>query len=184
MTFAACAAIAVSYRRGAAAQTVAAAWRGVEQFWSAALLTILAHVFMLGGYIAALLALGLEAPTLEIAGAVVIVMFVAALPISLGGWGIRELSAVAALGTVGIESPTALAAALVVGLFSLGVNLAIAFPGLFLVLTPDRGIGPNMESPSRSSNWNARLITGCAALTAVAVFFSSAAPERQRPSHR
>ena len=171
MTLAACAATAVAYRRGAAARATAAAGRGFERFWSATLLTILAHVFMLGGYIATLLALGIEAPTFEIACALVIVMFVAGLPISLGGWGIRELSAVAALGAVGIDPPTALAAALVVGIFSLGVNLVIAVPGLFLVLSPGRGIEPNTESASGSSNWNARLIMGLGTLTAVAIFF-------------
>ena len=171
MTTAACAAIAVVYRRGAIVRSIAAAWQGMERFWPAALLTVLAHLFMLGGYVSALLAVGLESPTLEIAGALVIVMFVSGLPISLGGWGIRELSAVAALGVVGIESPMALAAALVVGLLSLGVNLAIAFPGLFLFLVPGRKVEQAAEGGNRSTRWNARLITGCTALTAVAIFF-------------
>ena len=171
MTSAACAAIAVVYRRGEIARSVTAAWRGMERFWPAALLTVLAHLFMLGGYVSALLAVGLESPTLEIAGALVIVMFVAGLPISLGGWGVRELTAVAVLGAVGIDSPMALAAALVVGFLSLGVNLAIAFPGLFLLLVPGRKVEQDTESSNRSAQWNARLITGCATLTAVAVFF-------------
>ena len=171
MTLAALASAAVSYRRGAAARTVSAAGRGVERFWPVALLTILAHCFMLGGYIAALWALGIESPTLEVAGALVIVMFAAALPISLGGWGIRELSAVVVLGAVGVEPPAALAAALVVGVLSLGVNLAIAIPGLFSVLLLDRGIEPNTKNASRAPNWNARLVMGCGTLIAVAIFF-------------
>ena len=166
-----CAAVATVYRRGAAARTVGEARRVLERFWPAALLTVLAHLFMLGGYVSALLAVGLEKPSLEIAGALVIVMFVAGLPISLGGWGIRELSAIAALGAVGIESPMALAAALVVGLFSLGVNLTIAFPGLFLVLNPGQKVEPDAEGANRSTRWNARLISGCALLTAVTIFF-------------
>ena len=171
MTTAACTASIVVWRRGAFERSITAAWRALERFWSAALLTVLAHVFMLGGYVSALLAVGLESPTLEIAGALVIVMFVSGLPISLGGWGVRELSAVAALGVVGIESPMALAAALVVGLLSLGVNLAIAFPGLFLLLAPGRKVEQDTKGGNRSTRWNARLITGCTALTAVAIFF-------------
>ena len=171
MTTVACTAVAVVYRRGAIVRSIAAAWRGLERFWPAVLLTVLAHLFMLGGYVSALLAVGLESPTLEIAGALVIVMFVAGLPISLGGWGVRELTAVAALGAVGIDSPMALAAALIVGLFSLGMNLAIAFPGLFLFLVPGRKVEQDTESANRSTRWNARLITGCTALTAVAIFF-------------
>ena len=96
------------YRPGTAARAVLAAARGVERFWPVGLLTILAHCFMLGSYIAVLLALGLAGATPEIASALVVVMFAAGLPISLSGWGIRELSAVAALGAVGIEPATAL----------------------------------------------------------------------------
>ena len=171
MTMAACTASIAVWRRGAFERSITAAWRALERFWSTALLTVLAHVFMLGGYVSALLAVGVESPTLEIAGALVIVMFVSGLPISLGGWGVRELSAVAALGVVGIESSVALAAALVVGLLSLGVNLAIAFPGLFLLLAPGRKVEQDTEGGNRSTRWNARLITGCTALTAVAIFF-------------
>ena len=171
MTSAACAAVAVVCRREAISRSIAAAWRAVERFWSAVLLTIVAHILMLGGYVAVLLAVGLESLTLEIAGALVIVMFVSALPISVGGWGVRELSAVAALGAVGVDSPMALGAALAVGLLSLGVNLAIAFPGLFLFLVPGRKAERETQSASRSTRWNAMLMTGCAALTAVAIFF-------------
>ena len=171
VTTAVCTAIAAAYRPGEVLRWAATARRVVEQFWRAALLTVLGHLFMLGGYVSVLLALGLGEPTLEIAGALVIVMFIAGLPISLGGWGIRELSAVAALGAVGIESPTALAAALLVGLFSLVVNLAIAFPGLFVALRPGQKVEQDPEGASRSTRWNAGLIMGCAMLTAVAIFF-------------
>ena len=171
VTTAACTAIATVYRRGEVVRWVAKARRVVEQFWRAALLTVLVHLFMLGGYVSVLLALGLREPTLEIASALVIVMFIAGLPISLGGWGIRELSAVAALGAVGIESPMALAAALLVGLFSLGVNLAIAFPGLFLALRPGQKVEQDAEGANRSTRWNAGLVMGIAMLTAVAIFF-------------
>ena len=171
VTTAACTAIAAVYRRGEVARWFATARRVVEQFWRAALLTVVVHLFMLGGYVSVLLALGLGEPTLEIAGALVIVMFIAGLPISLGGWGIRELSAVAALGAVGIESPMALAAALLVGLFSLGVNLAIAFPGLFFVLRPGQKVEQDAEGANRSPRWNAGFVAGCAMLTAVAIFF-------------
>ena len=161
------------YRPGTAARAVSAAARGVQRFWAVGLLTILAHGFMLGSYIAVLLALGLVAATPEIASALVVVMFAAGLPISLSGWGIRELSAVAALGAVGMEPATALAAALLVGLFSLVVNLAISCPGLLLLLAPGRGSRSvaAVAREGQSPDWNARLVTGCAALAAVAIFF-------------
>lgn len=173
MVLASLAAAWAVYRPGTAARAVSAAARGVGRFWAVGMLTVLAHCFMLGSYIAVLLALGLAAATPEIASALVVVMFAAGLPISLSGWGIRELSAVAALGAVGMEPATALAAALLVGLFALVVTLAISCPGLFLLLAPGRGSRPvaavAREGPS--PDWNARLVTGCAALAAVTIFF-------------
>ena len=173
LTLAATAAVAVSYRRGAVTRTFVTAGRSVERFWLVVALTVLAHLFMLGGYIAALLALGLESATFETAGASLIVMFAAALPISLDGWGVRELSAVAVLGAVGIDPSTALSAALVVGVLSLGVNLAIAIPGLWLIPMRGRAVASDSGRVERPSNWNARLVMACGTLIAVTVFFQA-----------
>ena len=173
MALATIAAVAVSYRRGAATRTIATAGRTVKRFWPVVVLTVVGHFFMLGGYVAALLALGLETPTFEAVGASLIVMFAAALPISLNGWGVRELSAVAVLGAVGIDPSTALAAALVVGVLSLGVNLAIAIPGLWLILIRSRGVGSDLGTENWASNWNARLVMACGTLIAITVFFQA-----------
>ena len=173
MTLAAVFAGAVSYRRGSAVRTVSAVGRNVARFWSVGLLTVLTHCFMLGSYIAVLLALGLDTATLEVAGAVLLVMLAAAFPISVSGWGVRELSALAILGAIGIDSVTSLAAAFVVGVLSLGVSLVVALPGLFLVLNPGRRLVPEPEraSHARTSTWNTRLVMGCGVLTAVTMFF-------------
>ena len=167
------AAVAVSYRSGAATHMIAAG-RSASRFWPVALLSVLAHCFMLGGYLAALLAMGVEALTLEVAGCLLIVMFVASLPISLGGWGVREMSAVAVLGAVGIGPAAAFGAALGVGIFSLGITLCIALPGLFLVsgFGFARVVGADSENARlRLQTWNARLAIGCGALIAVLIFF-------------
>jgi hypothetical protein len=50
-----------------------------------------------------------------------VVMFAAALPISFAGWGVRELSAVAALGAVGVPPEAALVSAAAIGVLSLAV---------------------------------------------------------------
>ena len=165
----------VSYRRGAAARILAATGHGIGRFWPLFLLTVLAHAFMLGAYIAVLLALGLDTPTLEVVGATLIVIFAAALPISLNGWGVRELSAVMVLGAVGIDAPVAFAAALLVGLLSLGVTSIISLPGLWWVLFRGRGSHAdtrNVHQPSSpKSNWNAWLIMACGTMIAVTIFF-------------
>ena len=171
MTLATAVAGVAVYRRGTAARAVAAATRGVRRFWSVGLLTILAHCFMLASYVAVLFALSHETLTIEIVAAAIIVMFAAGLPISLSGWGIRELSAVAAFGAIGVDPPMALAAGLLVGVCSFVVNLAVACPGLFLLLIPGRAPEPLVMVDPTSPDWNTRLVTGCAALLAVTNFF-------------
>lgn len=50
-----------------------------------------------------------------------LIMFASSLPISLGGWGLRELSAVVALQAVGMPGASALLVGLTIGVMSLGV---------------------------------------------------------------
>lgn len=69
-----------------------------------------------------------EVPVLELTAASLIVMFAAALPISFGGWGVRELSAVQALGQIGFTTPHALTVSISVGVLSLiGLGLLVFF---------------------------------------------------------
>ena len=138
-----------------------------------ALLTVVCHFFMLGGYLVVLLSLGLETLTLKIGGAALIVMFAAALPISLSGWGVRELSAVAVFASLGMDPSTALAAGLLIGVLSLGVNLAVALPSLWFVSRRGDRIGPDPSTETRTPNWNARLQLACGTLTAVTIFFQA-----------
>ena len=168
-------AVAVSVRRDEPSRAITSLRRGIRRFWSVVLLTIVCHFFMLGGYLAVLLSLGLENLTLKIGGAALIVMFAAALPISLSGWGVRELSAVAVFASLGTDPSTALAAGLVIGILSLGVNLAVATPSLWFLLR--RGVHEIGSTPpstgTRTSNWNARLLLACGTLTAVTIFFQA-----------
>jgi hypothetical protein len=66
-----------------------------------------------------------------LAAASLVVMFTASLPISLGGWGIREMSAVVALQAIGLSSASALLLALLIGVLSVVVVAAAA--GLLLL---------------------------------------------------
>ena len=56
---------------------------------------------------------------LDLAAASALVMFAASIPISFAGWGVREMSAVAALGAVGMPGDASLTVAIVVGVLSL-----------------------------------------------------------------
>jgi hypothetical protein len=89
------------------------------------LMTIIIQLTTLLGFIIAARMLVPGAPLDSTAAACSLVMLASALPISFAGWGIRELSAMAALGAVGFPAPAALAAGLVIGVASL-VALFIA----------------------------------------------------------
>ena len=60
-----------------------------------------------------------------------IVMFATSVPISLAGWGMREMSAVVGLGAIGVPAHAALTAAVMIGIGALlvvGVFAAISLP--------------------------------------------------------
>jgi len=166
-------ATALVWRPTGIMQRIAASVRTAARFWSSALLTVVAQLCMLGAYIVALLGLGLAEPTVDTVAALLIVMFVSSLPISLAGWGIRELSAVAALGAVGIEPSTAFAAAVVVGGLSLVTMIVFSAWGSVLYLIPGRVPTADDTRPKSDmlDRWNAKLISFCAALVALTVFF-------------
>jgi len=77
----------------------------------------LAAAYVLGRSLG--LTLGLEAYIVLVGGAVLF----AVLPVSLGGWGLREMGMVALFGTVGVASESALVLSLVWGVLPLIVSL-------------------------------------------------------------
>lgn len=83
------------------------------------------------------LAIGLDAPlsALEAFVLVPLVILSSAVPISIGGWGVREGAMVAALGLAGIASDKALAISVLLGLGGLIVGL---FGGLVWLVAPER----------------------------------------------
>jgi uncharacterized membrane protein YbhN (UPF0104 family) len=66
-------------------------------------LTLCVQLPMMVAYVAIAHALSPEVAIADLVAAAAIVMFAASVPISLAGWGIREMSAVAALGLIGVE---------------------------------------------------------------------------------
>lgn len=83
------------------------------------------------------LAIGLETQLSPIDAFVLvpIVIMSAALPISIGGWGVREGAMVTALGLVGITADKALALSVLLGLGGFTVG---SFGGLIWLLAPER----------------------------------------------
>ncbi|MDR1967537.1 MAG: flippase-like domain-containing protein, partial [Burkholderiaceae bacterium] len=78
---------------------------------------------------AAGLALGIRQPLEVWAFAIAPVFLMAALPVSVGGWGTREAAAVAALAPFGVAAPAAVGTAMIYGLYGIaqGALGALAF---------------------------------------------------------
>lgn len=78
--------------------------------------------------------LGIEMTWLQAITLLPIVLLVTVLPISIGGWGVREAGAVGLLGLIGVAKPAALMLSIQIGL----INVLISLPGGLLWLATRR----------------------------------------------
>jgi len=95
-------------------------------------LTLLVHIPMQAAYVIAAHNLSPQTPINDLIAASAIVMFATSVPISLAGWGMREMSAVVGLGAIGVSGHAALTTAVIIGLGSLlvvGMIAAVSLPG-------------------------------------------------------
>lgn len=90
------------------------------------LLAAVSQVLSVAAYVVAALSIGVEAGIggLMLAGAVV--SFAASLPISVNGWGVREIAAVSAFGALGMAAEPAAALSILVGLCATVAVLVLA----------------------------------------------------------
>ncbi len=95
-------------------------------------LTLLVQMPMMIAYVTASNALSPDTSIPSLVAASAVVMFAASVPISLAGWGVREMSAVAALGAIGVAGHAAFTAAILVGfgsLLAMGIAAVLALQG-------------------------------------------------------
>ena len=96
------------------------------------IITLCAQAFAISVYAVALAGFGATADILMILSAAAVVSFAASIPISINGWGVRELASVTVFPLVGIDTDTALAASILVGVCSTAMVLlsapALAIP--------------------------------------------------------
>ena len=92
----------------------------------AAVITILIQVTTMTAYLAAATSLSNSTSLSNLAAATTLVMFAASVPISLAGWGLREVSAVYALSAIGVPSQVSLVVALLIGFSSIVVMAVVA----------------------------------------------------------
>jgi uncharacterized membrane protein YbhN (UPF0104 family) len=99
-------------------------------FLEIGVITFLAYGLMLGAFILAGKALAPGAGFWDLLAAAAITSFAASMPISVGGWGVRELTAVFAFGQIGVPGSSAMAVSILIGLCSTAVILAF-YPFIF-----------------------------------------------------
>ncbi|MBI1201433.1 MAG: hypothetical protein GC182_02870 [Rhodopseudomonas sp.] len=97
--------------------TPAIGWRMLRS----AAISMAIQLTTLGAYVVTARTLAPHVDYGPIIAASCLIMFASSLPISLGGWGLRELSAVVALKAIGMSSAAALVVGLVIGALSLSV---------------------------------------------------------------
>ena len=106
-------------------------WRRqlVWQALASAAVQVLSALALAGGG----LALGVALPAAVWAWAIAPVFLMAALPVSVGGWGTREAAAVASLAPFGVAAPAAVGVGVIYGLYQLAQGamgaLAFGLPG-------------------------------------------------------
>lgn len=131
---------------GVAAVTLAGAWlawghlarkaiarltpRLVVQFLINLGMSILVQLWTMAGYILLARMLDPSVDLFQLAAATSLVMFAASVPISLAGWGVREMSAVAALGVIGLTPESAFLVAVLVGITGLAAAGLLALSAL------------------------------------------------------
>jgi uncharacterized membrane protein YbhN (UPF0104 family) len=81
-------------------------------------ITVLGHGLIIGAFVVAFHAMDTQLGLAPMLAGATIVSFAASLPVSIGGWGLRELAAVMVFGLLGVDAATAMAGSVTVGLCS------------------------------------------------------------------
>jgi glycosyltransferase involved in cell wall biosynthesis len=82
-------------------------------------ITLVSHLIFLAAALAVAVGTGIELTVYDLGAAVSATMLLASMPVTVSGWGVRELSLVWLLGYLGIPAPTALAFSVTIGVLSL-----------------------------------------------------------------
>lgn len=134
--------------RGLNAGIAPGTWREVcrttGKLVPAFLFGVAAHLAMFAAYVVLVLNFMPNTALAKLAPAVVIVMFGAGLPVSWAGWGLREFSALYALGAIGVAGEVAALTAVTIGAISLFIMFAAG--GIVVVDAWRQGFRPRVPS--------------------------------------
>ena len=98
----------------------------MSRFLEISLLTFFSQTLVLLSFMVAILSLNPELDVISVLAAAAIISFAASMPISVNGWGVRELTAIYVFGHLGVSSSSALAVSILIGVISTVVILMAA----------------------------------------------------------
>lgn len=101
-------------------------WTNSARVMSIAGLTLAGQLLILGCFVLGIFAVSSDTPVVSLFAAAAIISLAASMPITVNGWGVRELAAVYVLGKLGIPAADAVAVSVIIGLCSTLVILAAA----------------------------------------------------------
>ena len=128
--------------------------------------SVLGHLAMIVAYLAMIRAFVDGFPLLDVASGVAFVLLLASLPVSVGGWGVREVAALAILPRFGVPADVAVIASVLLGLLAMVVAV---LPIAFRWLLSTRDFAPTTAVPPPTvvrglARPFARLTTGAIAI--------------------
>ena len=141
-------------------------------FLGSILCTIISYIFVVSIFVILCWSLKPESETTELLYFATIIMFCASIPVTINGWGTRELSSIYFLNQLGFENSEALAISITVGLIFTAVSI-----GLFLIAPSSRAAKKTLdknhpESQTNKLNSLDRAVTyWFTSLAAVLIFF-------------
>lgn len=145
-------------------------WANFARVISIGGLTLVGQLLILGCFVLGILAVRPDVPVAPLFAAAAIISLAASMPITVNGWGVRELAAVYVLGKLGITAADAVAVSVLIGLCSTLVILA-AVPFSLRRLPVPESAGPSKVTvhPVAEIEKTAAWILGMG--VAVTVFF-------------
>ena len=102
----------------------------IANFLEISLITLVTQAFVFVSFIITIISVYPNVDYIEVLAATAIVCFAAGLPISINGWGIRELTAMYAFGQIGVPNSTAVAVSIFIGVCS--TIMVFVFSTVFL----------------------------------------------------
>lgn len=135
----------------------------ISRFLEIGGLTLLGQFVTFCTFVVALSTQPITAGFTELLAAAAIVSFAASLPISINGWGIREVAAAWVFGHLGLPAENAVAVSVLVGLLS---TAAVLVSGLILLLPAKASLqgSASSEPPARHGSQPAQTMTRILAL--------------------